>query len=116
MDETFSLEMLEHAYHSVECHIVEDHNLSFHHSKDCSYDEGKAWYEVTIPQTFRKTRLPVSGKFPYICFWFTGPCPHVIGQVIINISEYMVAQLVEALRNKEKVAGSIPDGVIRIFH
>jgi hypothetical protein len=29
---------------------------------------------------------------------------------------HAVAQLVEALRYKPKVAGSIPDGVIGIFH
>jgi hypothetical protein len=29
---------------------------------------------------------------------------------------YAVAQLVEALRYKRKVVGSIPDGVIGIFH
>lgn len=108
--------MLEHVYHSAECHILEDHNLSFHPSKDCSPEEGKTWYEVTITQTFRKTRIPVSDKFPYICFWFTGPCPRIIWQVIINISEYTVEQLVEGLRNKQKVWGSITDGVIRIFH
>jgi hypothetical protein len=26
MDEMYSLEMLEQVYHSVECHILEDHN------------------------------------------------------------------------------------------
>ena len=30
--------------------------------------------------------------------------------------EYAVAQLVEALPTSQKVAGSIPDGVIGIFH
>jgi len=30
--------------------------------------------------------------------------------------EYAVAQLVKALRYKPEVAGSIPDGVIGIFH
>jgi hypothetical protein len=32
----------------------------------------------------------------------------------IPITEYAVAQLVEALRYKRKVAGSIPDGVTGI--
>jgi len=30
--------------------------------------------------------------------------------------EHAVAQLVEALRTSRKVVGSIPDGVIGIFH
>jgi hypothetical protein len=42
MDETYSLEMLENVYHNVECHILEDHNLSFLPSKDCNPEEGKA--------------------------------------------------------------------------
>jgi hypothetical protein len=115
MDEACSLEMLEHVYHIVGCHILEDHNLSFHPSKDCSPDEGKAWYEVTIPQTYRKTRLPLSGMFPYICFWFTAPCLCVIWQVIVNISEYTVAQLVEALHNKQKVEVNFPTVSLGFF-
>jgi hypothetical protein len=106
---------LEHVYQHVECHILEDHNVSFHSSKGCSTDEGKAWFEVTILKTLRKTRQTVSGTFPYVHFLFTGPCPCVIWQVIINMSEYTMVHLVEALRNKQKVGGSIPDGVIRII-
>jgi hypothetical protein len=35
---------------------------------------------------------------------------------LISPMGHAVAQLAEALRYKPKVGGSIPDGVIRIFH
>jgi hypothetical protein len=40
--EVYSLETMEHVYQRVECHIFEDHNVSFHSSKGCSTDDGKA--------------------------------------------------------------------------
>jgi hypothetical protein len=41
MEEICSTTKFEHVYKGVECHILEDHNVSFHSSKDCSNDEGK---------------------------------------------------------------------------
>jgi hypothetical protein len=36
--------------------------------------------------------------------------------VLLNALGYAVAQLVQALATSRKVAGSIPDGIIGIFH
>jgi hypothetical protein len=35
---------------------------------------------------------------------------------LVPVCRHAVAQLIEALRYNRKVAGSIPDGVIGIFH
>jgi hypothetical protein len=48
-----------------------------------------------------------------LIYWAASLCNPA---TITTISEYTVKQLVEALHIKQKVGGSNPVGVIRIFH
>ena len=112
MEKTCSLGTLEHVYQRVQYHILEDYNLIFHPSKDRSPDKGKTWFLVNIPQSFRKSRLPIPLN-PFLIYWAASPCNPT---TITTISEYTVEQLVEALHIKQKVGGSNPVGVIIIFH
>ena len=51
-----------------------------------------------------------------LCYFLLVSIIYFIYSFFIISPRHAVAQLVEALRYRPKVAGSIPDGVIGIFH